>query len=717
MSTVSDRSREYSQQALELLQEVRKKYPRPSESETLSEEKHSWLREHIRCFGEAVKNIGYKGFSFYKDATELRNKLAHMTDAASDSAAVREIYAAFFGFAPQAESELKRNIEKAYAKNKDVRRFEKFEAGFGTEAERKLFADAVQSSYYDGSNAFTPQGLTGTQKRIYDAAVSAWQPQEAERQELLSYARALSDMAGPMQADIVKWAAAVSRTLAETNPFAQEEAFIARCAQNDAAYISDAAEALHSQYTELPSVRQFPPDVDWKFYTAAFSKLKAEQETKQKDEGTQLKTGKEEARRRRSAKQKKATMQLKTVLSEQTPQQLTGVVSEPPDNAHEGNAIEERKAALARSLIGDMQKELERRKTAWELELIRQEREKLLKDLYDKLERLRKLRETLRSITGHFGRLWDLCEQQFNDAGFEILERYADLLSQDEGLQEFAKLIGRHCNEEQKFRKELRAKIVVETVHNPEPAYKGEICGLRLSNHIADVIPSELALYSNEKTRQIFKMKFAQQQLLSYAYTHNIEYVKTHEEQEEVLVGETIEHKGPMIICVDTSGSMTGTPERVAKTIAFALAQKSFEEERSCYLISFSTGIETFNLSSFASAQGFERLVQFLRMSFHGGTDVAPALAHAVKLLQEQDWKNADVLMISDFQMPSLPQELEAQIETQKEEKTRFFSLAIAAADSGNNGLAVFNNNWIYDTSARDAGAKLVRQLAEISEA
>lgn len=711
MSTVLDRSREYSQRALQLLQEVRKKYPLCPAPEKLPEQEHSWLREHIRCFGEAIKNIGYKGFSFYEDARRLRNTLAHMTETASNSDAVRKIYTAFFDFAPQAEAELVSNIQKAYAKNKDIRRFEKFDAGFGTEAERKLFVDAVQSSYYDGSDAFEPQGLTGTQKRIYDAAVSAWQPQEAEQQELLSYARELADMADPMQADIVKWAAAVNQTLAKTNPFAQEEAFIAHCAQKDAAHISDAAEALHSQYTELPSVQQFPPDVNWNFYTAEFSRLKAEQEVKQKEATAQLKV-------KQKAKRKKVVVgeRSKSAPPGQTLLRLTGAVSEQPDNVHEENTREERKAALVRSLIADMQKELERRKTAWELELIQQEREKLLKDLYDKLARLKKLRETLRSITGHFGRLWDLCEQQFNDAGFEILEQYADLLSQDEGLQELAKLLGRHCDEEQKFRRELRAKIVVETVHNPEPAYKGEICGLRLSNHIADVIPSELALYSNEKTRQIFKMKFAQQQLLSYAYTHNIEYVKTHEEQEEVLVGETIEHKGPMIICVDTSGSMTGTPERVAKTIAFALAQKSFEEERSCYLISFSTGIETLDLSSFASAQGFERLVQFLRMSFHGGTDAAPALTHAVKLLQEQDWKNADVLMISDFQMGSLPQELEAQIEKQKEGKTRFFSLAIAAANSGNNGLAVFNNNWIYDANARDAGAKLVRQLAEISE-
>ena len=274
-------------------------------------------------------------------------------------------------------------------------------------------------------------------------------------------------------------------------------------------------------------------------------------------------------------------------------------------------------------------------------------------------------------------------------------------------------MIGRHHEEEQRFHKELRSKIVVDTIYNPEPAYKGEIAGLRLSDSLQDTLPFELALYNNPATRQIFKMKYAQKQLLSYSYTRNIEYKKSHEETEEVEVGETVEHKGPMIICVDTSGSMQGTPERVAKTVAFALAQKSLEEERGCYLISFSTGIETMDLSSFNSTDGITNLVRFLCMSFNGGTDANPALEYSVNLLKEKDWKNADVLMISDFVMGALDPVLEEKIKVQQEKKCRFFSLAVTSG--GNNEvISTFDKNWIYDTNAKDSSAKLVRQLEEI---
>lgn len=383
-------------------------------------------------------------------------------------------------------------------------------------------------------------------------------------------------------------------------------------------------------------------------------------------------------------------------------------------NKKSQQAITEDNEIISRNLKAEMHKELIRRKTDWELAQIEKQRKILLKELYEKIEKFKKIFERLKSFTKNFGRLWDLAQGELNDNGFDILEKYAELLQDDEGLTALAEMIGRHHEEEQKFHKESRAKIVVETVYNPEPAYKGEIAGLRLSDSLLDALPSELALYNNLSTRQIFKMKYAQKQFLSYSYTRNIEYKKTHEELEEVEVGETIEHKGPMIICVDTSGSMHGTPERVAKTVAFALAQKSLEEERCCYLISFSTGIETMDLSSFNSIDGITNLVKFLRMSFNGGTDANPALNHSVKLLEEKEWKNADVLMISDFVMGTFDSELEEKIKAQQQKKCRFFSLAVTSG--GNNAvISTFDKNWIYDTNSRDASKKLVRQLEEIN--
>ncbi|MDE6351159.1 MAG: hypothetical protein K2K67_09180, partial [Treponemataceae bacterium] len=104
---------------------------------------------------------------------------------------------------------------------------------------------------------------------------------------------------------------------------------------------------------------------------------------------------------------------------------------------------------------------------------------------------------------------------------------------------------------------------------------------------------------------------------------------------------------------------------------------------------------------------------QFLRMSFHGGTDATPALNHALKLLKENEWKNADVLMISDFIMQSLSDDMAKAIDTEKE--TEFHSLVIGA--SGNKtAIQCFNHNWVYDTNDSHAARHLAEQLHELKK-
>ncbi|MBO6177106.1 MAG: hypothetical protein J6O39_06150, partial [Treponema sp.] len=151
------------------------------------------------------------------------------------------------------------------------------------------------------------------------------------------------------------------------------------------------------------------------------------------------------------------------------------------------------------------------------------------------------------------------------------------------------------------------------------------------------------------------------------------------------------------------------------KTVTFALSKIAMEEERKCYLISFSTEIETLDMSDFKSGDALTRIVQFLRMSFNGGTDASPALRHAVQMLQKDGYKNADVLMISDFVMGSLPDDLVKSIEEEKKKNTDFYSLVIGS--SGNQGtIACFNHNWVYDIKDINASRHLAEYLHGIKK-
>lgn len=262
------------------------------------------------------------------------------------------------------------------------------------------------------------------------------------------------------------------------------------------------------------------------------------------------------------------------------------------------------------------------------------------------------------------------------------------------------------------FEKEMRDKIVIKTEWHPKCAYRGEINGLRYSSDIPSVLPAELAMMKNPAANKLFQLKFAQKQLLSFDYHNESAGLKEEHKTEEVDVAKK-DQKGPVIICVDTSGSMGGTPENIAKTVTFALSKIAIEEGRKCYLISFSTEIEILDLSDFKNGDPLARLVQFLRMSFNGGTDASPALKHAVKMLKKDGYKNADVLMISDFVMGTLPADLVKSIEAEKKKNTDFYSLVIGS--SGNRDtIGCFNNNWNYNLDDPDASRHLVEQLDEI---
>lgn len=368
-----------------------------------------------------------------------------------------------------------------------------------------------------------------------------------------------------------------------------------------------------------------------------------------------------------------------------------------------------KKKAISGLLIKEMHAILIERENAWIISRIDEFRKELLKQLKDRLDRFKKLERVLSQFIGKTGLLWDMSVCPFHEGGFELLEEYADLLEREDSLMELAKILGKHRRSQLEFEKEMRAQTCINTVWNPRPAYKGQIAGICTSNDISSVLPSELALYKNSKTKKLFEKKFAEKNLLSFKYTN---YVP--EDIEKTITQETDkekeEQKGPIIICVDTSGSMSGTPENIAKTITFAISKIAIEEKRKCYLISFSTGIQTLDLSDFKGGDSLNKLISFLRMGFYGGTDALPALSHSLEMLKNAEYKTADVLMISDFVMGDIDIDIVEKIEAEQQKGCDFHSLVIGSSGN-NNTIKCFNHNWSYNTNDAKAGRKLIEQL------
>ena len=664
-------NRKYSHKALDIVNEILKKYPDGiSDVSKINSEARAWVQVKIQNIRECLLNVKFvQKPTWWETLRLLRNEFAHKKQSLTD-AEFSSLCETLFKNIGKISSDLQANIKRLSHPNKKKRKFEKFApTSLGTETERKQLVDALEDMANpvepkDEKIAFPENKFAGLAEQTLSEILS----HENSRPYIATH----EGLSENIQTDILDWLEQTRATIEKENPFFDEEAFIVRLRNQDAETIAEdltGENKIPMQYKKLPSVDETTrgtiaeSDMDFDFYDKEFS----------------------------AQKKVKADKDGKETLSWKSAEKLE---------------------TLRRNFISDMEKNLIDRKNKWEQERIDALRRQFLEELYKKIDNFMRLEKLLAPFIGNLGRLWDLSSRPFETSGFEILERFASLLEQDESLRELASLIGKQERAQAAFEKEMRDKVVIKSEWHPEPAYRGEIDGLRYSNDIASALPCELALLKNPATKKLFQLKFAQKQLLSFDFRSEQEKSREETETEEISVTKK-EPKGPVIVCVDTSGSMSGTPENIAKTVTFALAKIAIEEERKCYVISFSTGIETLDMSDFASGDALAKLVQFLRMSFNGGTDASPALHHAVQMLQKNGYRNADVLMISDFVLGTLSDNLVEAITAEKENGTDFYSLVIGT--SGNKGtIERFNHNWVYDTTDAHAARRLVEQLHEL---
>jgi uncharacterized protein with von Willebrand factor type A (vWA) domain len=138
------------------------------------------------------------------------------------------------------------------------------------------------------------------------------------------------------------------------------------------------------------------------------------------------------------------------------------------------------------------------------------------------------------------------------------------------------------------------------------------------------MLPMEGSLYLHPVFRKLWKAKFIERSLACYQIKGLAQRRKLTEEwvEEEQVVRKKLE-RGPIIVCLDTSGSMNGVPETVAKAITLEAMRLAHAESRDCLLYAFSGYGDVSEIELDLSPSGIESLCAFLCMSFHGGTDVS----------------------------------------------------------------------------------------------
>lgn len=383
------------------------------------------------------------------------------------------------------------------------------------------------------------------------------------------------------------------------------------------------------------------------------------------------------------------------------------------------SALEEklnRFQALKEQILEHWIELLLKKQLRWERAMIAEKMQDFNQKLAAKAKKVKELKKRLSafgdSLDMQSGEFWGLAEGDFHRVDFNVLEHYANLLEKDSSIRKLAEMLGRMHQSEKELDEEIYVSTESQVEWKYKTAVKSELVGIRESNDLNSLLPSEITSLSDPALEIEFYKKFAEKKLLTYDY-----YAKMQERYDHIIEVEKSNvrqkakesEKGPFIICVDTSGSMGGTPEMVAKTLCFAIMKIAIRDKRKAFLISFSTGIRTIELTDMRHS--LAKVVDFLQMSFGGGTDATPALEKAVSMLKTNDYKLSDVIMVSDFCMGSLGPDLTRKIKNAQKEKTKFHSLVVGFG-SNNAVIDCFDSNWYYDeTDPRGSIKRLTKDV------
>lgn len=108
--------------------------------------------------------------------------------------------------------------------------------------------------------------------------------------------------------------------------------------------------------------------------------------------------------------------------------------------------------------------------------------------------------------------------------------------------------------------------------------------------------------------------------------------------------------RGPIVLCMDQSGSMSGSREIWAKGLALTLLRLASEDGRAFAFVPFAHGVGRTWRFDAGSTPGPDVLLSMLESFLDGGTDFQAPLDEALTLLESSELRKADVVFLTDGQ-------------------------------------------------------------------
>lgn len=236
-------------------------------------------------------------------------------------------------------------------------------------------------------------------------------------------------------------------------------------------------------------------------------------------------------------------------------------------------------------------------------------------------------------------------------------------------LDEIVRMMGREQPKSKELKDDYLTQYLPILPSTPKPA--AEVEEIMLGRSIRHMLPMETAVMAEREIDTLFFKRYATHQLQLFSNRPKEESA----EKKIVIKKEKPRlEKGPMIVALDTSGSMYGRPLEIATFLLFRLLKVAKKQKRNCFLILFSVRAKCIDLSNMSS---WSQLDGFMKNHFSGGTDGEDMIGHSLAMLKSKAYSMADILIISDFYFPlPLPKTKEA-MEREQKHGTCFYGLQI----------------------------------------
>ncbi|HEX2909879.1 MAG TPA: VWA domain-containing protein [Chloroflexia bacterium] len=193
-----------------------------------------------------------------------------------------------------------------------------------------------------------------------------------------------------------------------------------------------------------------------------------------------------------------------------------------------------------------------------------------------------------------------------------------------------------------------------------------EVVGIKTGNDLAHLVTSEFALLADPILETIFYARYAEKKLLVYEL----------DKQEP-------QGRGPIIVALDSSGSMTTTTqdgltrEVWSKGAALALMAIARLQRRDIAIIHFSSPDQV-RVDVFSKGKATPLEVMATAEHFYdGGTDYAGWMAQALHLVDQAAFNRADVIIVSDGEVQIPPASVSEWNRRRKEREMRSYSVLI----------------------------------------